>query len=66
MPKHGSKDITDFNLSEIKIKDIPFGRLPELESVVLSICYESVPSNLKFAGKIDFNQIKENILLPYF
>ena len=66
MPRNGSKDITDFNLSQVKIKDMNFSNLPVLNSVILSVCYESVPQEYKFAASVDFNAIKQQVLIPFF
>ncbi len=40
--------------------------IPELREVVLSVCWETIPREMKFAGKVDFNTLLSGVLLPFF
>jgi len=38
----------------------------ELHQVVLSVVWESVPSEMKFASKIDYSGVMTKVLIPFF
>jgi len=40
--------------------------IEELNQVVLSVVWESVPSDLKFASKVDYSGLMSRVLIPFF
>lgn len=66
MPKPGIKDITEFNLSQVNLEDIDYSNIPELDVLVVTVCYESVPPEYKFANIVNYFDIKQKVLVPFF
>jgi hypothetical protein len=40
--------------------------IPEISDLILSPMFETIPSNYKFAGNIEFHSILTEILIPFF
>ena len=40
--------------------------IEELNQVVISVVWESVPSDLKFASKVDYSGLMSRVLIPFF
>jgi len=65
IPLNIPSNITDYTDSEtVKIDDME--SVSNLKEVVLSVCLESIPKEMKFAGKVDYNAVLTNVLLPFF
>jgi len=65
IPLNIPENMTDYTDSEtVKIYDME--TIPNLKKVVLSVCLESIPREMKFAGKVDYNAVLTDILLPFF
>ena len=64
-PEH--KSIIDMNLNQSSFNHlITLGAVPELKQLVLSVCHETIPPEMKFAGHIDYYNIMNNIAIPFF
>jgi len=67
LPINGQKDITDLNLNFQDLSNFSsFETIPEISQLVLSVAYETVPSEMKFAGNLDYYNIMHQMLLPFF
>jgi hypothetical protein len=64
---NGQKDITDYNLNYQSLSSFDsFEVIPEISHLVLSACFETIPSEMKFLDNIDHYRIMDRILIPYF